>query len=168
MLNHITYSGFGRMTSETNGTIDLLFGFTGLPLDEFTTLQNSRLRWFSADLRRFLSEDPGGFAMGDESLYRYVGNAATIYVDPWGLEGKEFVYKYSDANYLYGYGYSNREKEALRIAEDYHRFNVRILGKQARIARLQEEIKKGYHGRSHQRRPINREAHRAAIRRYEH
>lgn len=35
---------------------------------------------------RFTSEDPKGFAAGDENLYRYVGNNPTNYTDPSGLK----------------------------------------------------------------------------------
>ena len=39
-------------------------------------------RWFDPTVGRWLSEDP---AAADANLYRYCGNAPTIYVDPSGL-----------------------------------------------------------------------------------
>ena len=43
-------------------------------------------RWYDAGVGRWLSQDPIGFAAGDANLYRYMGNGATAYVDPNGLQ----------------------------------------------------------------------------------
>ena len=42
-------------------------------------------RMYHAQLGKFLSRDPIGYAGGDVNLYRYVGNRPTISVDPRGL-----------------------------------------------------------------------------------
>ncbi|MFN6108378.1 MAG: RHS repeat-associated core domain-containing protein, partial [Planctomycetaceae bacterium] len=47
-----------------------------------------RARWYDPRAGRFLSEDPLGFAAGDVNLSRYVGNGATLWVDPSGMENK--------------------------------------------------------------------------------
>ena len=43
-----------------------------------------RARYYDPTLRRFLSEDPMGFAGGDHNLYRYVGNNPANFTDPSG------------------------------------------------------------------------------------
>ncbi|WP_157732174.1 RHS repeat domain-containing protein [Thermogutta terrifontis] len=86
VVNHLIYDAFGRVTSETNPTIDSLFLFTGRPFDSDTQLQNNLHRWYDATVGRWLSEDPIGFAGGDGNLYRYVGNVTQSRVDPLGLQ----------------------------------------------------------------------------------
>ncbi len=82
-LSHTDYDAFGNV----EGTAaDLLFGYTARPYDESTDLQNNHHRWYSAEIGRWLSQDPIGFAAGDANLYRYVGNQVTTLVDPDGLE----------------------------------------------------------------------------------
>ena len=57
-------------------------------------------RWYDAGVGRWLSQDPIGFAAGDANLYRYVGNGATNWVDPsglqWGPSGDPFSPPWSD------------------------------------------------------------------------
>uniref|UniRef100_UPI00322016E9 RHS repeat-associated core domain-containing protein n=1 Tax=Thermogutta sp. TaxID=1962930 RepID=UPI00322016E9 len=84
VVNHLIYDAFGRVTSETNPTIDSLFLFTGRPFDSDTQLQNNLHRWYDATVGRWLSEDPIGFAGGDGNLYRYVGNGSQTQADPEG------------------------------------------------------------------------------------
>ncbi|WP_281067941.1 RHS repeat-associated core domain-containing protein [Anthocerotibacter panamensis] len=59
--------------------------FTGRE-DDGTGLIYYRARYYSADLQRFIAEDPLGFGGGDTNLYRYVGNAPHLAVDPSGLQ----------------------------------------------------------------------------------
>ncbi|MDX1928385.1 MAG: RHS repeat-associated core domain-containing protein, partial [Pirellulaceae bacterium] len=87
VTNHRTYNSFGKLVSETNAAVDLIFGFTGKQLDEATGLQHNLFRWYDSSLGQWLSEDPMGFAAGDENVRRYVGNAATNLSDPSGLVG---------------------------------------------------------------------------------
>jgi hypothetical protein len=42
-------------------------------------------RWYDPHTGRFISQDPSGFGASDVNLYRYVHNAATLFVDPRGL-----------------------------------------------------------------------------------
>ncbi|ASV76677.1 hypothetical protein THTE_4076 [Thermogutta terrifontis] len=84
VVNHLIYDAFGRVTSESNPTIDSLFLFTGRPFDSDTQLQNNLNRWYDARVGRWLSEDPIGFDGGDGNLYRYVGNRVLEAIDPIG------------------------------------------------------------------------------------
>lgn len=57
-----------------------------------TALQDNRARYCSPEMRRWLSQDPLGFAAGDSNLYRYVRNSPENHVDPSGLEPYAKVY----------------------------------------------------------------------------
>ena len=85
MVNHLIYDAFGKVTSESNPTVDSLFLFTARPFDADTGLQNNLNRWYDSRVGRWLSEDPIGFAGGDGNLYRYVGNNALAQTDSKGL-----------------------------------------------------------------------------------
>jgi RHS repeat-associated protein len=83
---HRSYDSFGKVTSEVNPeSVDVVFGFTGRAYDEATGLQNNLNRWYDANVGRWISEDPVGFAVEDANVYRYVGNSAIAYVDTDGL-----------------------------------------------------------------------------------
>ncbi|MDX1928383.1 MAG: RHS repeat-associated core domain-containing protein, partial [Pirellulaceae bacterium] len=86
VTNHRTYNSFGKLVSETNAAVDLIFGYTGKQLDEATGLQHNLFRWYDSGLGQWLSEDPLGFAAGDENVRRYVGNHSLTTVDPIGLQ----------------------------------------------------------------------------------
>ncbi|MDX1930784.1 MAG: RHS repeat-associated core domain-containing protein, partial [Pirellulaceae bacterium] len=85
VTNHRTYNSFGKLVSETNAAVDLIFGYTGKQLDEATSLQHNLFRWYDSSLGQWLSEDPMGFAAGDENLRRYVGNKTIGSTDSSGL-----------------------------------------------------------------------------------
>ncbi len=85
VTNHRVYNAYGKLVSETNSAVDLLFGFTGKQLDDATGLQHNLFRWYDSNLGQWLSEDPMSFAAGDENVRRYVGNGATNATDPSGL-----------------------------------------------------------------------------------
>ena len=85
VTNHRVYDGFGKLTSETNSSVDLLFGFTGKLLDEDSELQNNLNRWYDAALGQWLSEDPARFIASDTNLRRYVSNSPQNASDPLGL-----------------------------------------------------------------------------------
>ncbi len=70
IVNHRVYDAFGKLTSETNGAVDLIFAFTGRLFDDSTGLQNNLHRWYDPTIGRWLSEDPIGFTAGDANLYR--------------------------------------------------------------------------------------------------
>lgn len=86
IANHRTINSFGKLVSETNAAVDMLFAFTGKQFDEATGLQHNLFRWLDPTLGQWLNEDPIGFAAGDENVRRYVGNGVVYAVDPSGLE----------------------------------------------------------------------------------
>src|SRR5262249_35818212 len=62
--------------------------FTGRENDG-TGLYYYRARYYSAQLGRFISEDPLEFGGGDMNLYGYVGNRPTGAADPQGLYNRD-------------------------------------------------------------------------------
>lgn len=85
------YTPFGTplvSSLDDYNAVDNALLFAGRELDILgTTLYYFRARYYSADLHRFVSEDPIGFAGGDTNLYRYVGNRPHVANDPTGLYG---------------------------------------------------------------------------------
>jgi len=79
-------TGCGKLTSESNSSVDLLFGFTGKPLDDDSGLQNNLHRWYDAAIGQWLSEDPIGFDAGDSNIRRYVSNRPLHGLDSTGLD----------------------------------------------------------------------------------
>ncbi len=63
------------------------YGFTGREWDPETSLFYYRARYYDPRIGRFLSEDPIGFAGGD-NFYAYVDDSPTDQVDPFGLLGR--------------------------------------------------------------------------------
>lgn len=61
------------------------FGYTGREHDGETGLLYYRARWYDPGQGRFVSEDPIGFAGGD-NFYGYVGNNPLNATDPSGLQ----------------------------------------------------------------------------------
>ncbi len=64
VTNHRTYNAFGKLVSETNSVVDLIYGYTGKQLDEATGLQHNLFRWYDSGIGKWMSEDPLGFAAG--------------------------------------------------------------------------------------------------------
>jgi RHS repeat-associated protein len=77
------YEPFGATTA-TGTTSTNPFQFTRRENDG-TGLYNYRARYYSPGLRRFISEDPLGFAGGDLNLYAYALNSPTNFTDPLGF-----------------------------------------------------------------------------------
>ena len=86
IVNHLVYDAFGQITHQTDPTLAPLFAFTARPLDPATGLQNNLNRWYDAQVGRWVSEDPIGFAARDANVYRYVGNDPANATDPSGLD----------------------------------------------------------------------------------
>lgn len=78
-----SYDSFGNAT---NANFPTRYQFTGREYDNFTGLHYYRARFYDANLGRFISEDPIGFAGGDVNLYGYVGNKSVNFYDPFGLD----------------------------------------------------------------------------------
>jgi RHS repeat-associated protein len=74
----LVYDAYGKTASTES------FGFTGRENDG-TGLMYYRARYYSPEMKRFISRDPIGFAAGDVNLYRYVNNNPINYIDPLGL-----------------------------------------------------------------------------------
>ncbi|HUG94469.1 MAG TPA: RHS repeat-associated core domain-containing protein, partial [Planctomycetaceae bacterium] len=85
VVNHLTYSAFGAITSQSDPTKTPLSAYTGMYRDPDTGLQKHGARWFDPATQQWLSEDPIGFAAGDSNLRRYVGNSPANFIDPSGL-----------------------------------------------------------------------------------
>ena len=85
VVNHLQYGSFGNITGQTNSSEEPRHTFTGREWDADAELYYYRARWYDAGVGRFISEDPIGFAGGDENLSRYVHNRAPNFVDPTGL-----------------------------------------------------------------------------------
>ena len=85
VVNHVRYDTFGQIVSQTNSQFQPWFAYTGREWDPAVGLYFYRARWYDPRAGRFLSEDPLGFAAGDVNLNRYVGNGATLWVDPSGM-----------------------------------------------------------------------------------
>lgn len=83
------YSPFGERAI-TNGSISSgdgsgqPFGFTGAEHDSVSELVYLRNRYYAPGLGRFISEDPIGFA-GGNNFYAYCGNDPINFSDPLGL-----------------------------------------------------------------------------------
>ncbi|GAB6184544.1 RHS repeat-associated core domain-containing protein [Thermopirellula anaerolimosa] len=107
VVNHLVYDAFGNVTSESNPAVDSLFLFTARPFDGDTGLQNNLNRWYDPAVGRWLSEDPIGFAGGDNNLYRYVENAVLLRRDPKGLEfqssGVKYCTGFIKGHYIWGH-----------------------------------------------------------------
>ena len=78
------YDSFGNAT---NTSFPSRYQYTGREFDSFTGLYYYRARWYDANLGRFISEDPIGFAGDDVNLYGYTWNNPIKYSDPTGLDG---------------------------------------------------------------------------------
>jgi RHS repeat-associated protein len=85
IVNHRVYDSFGNLTSETNSSVDLDYGFTGRFTDDATGLTFHINRWLDPRTGKWLSDDPISFAAGDTNLQRYVSNEVLAYYDVDGL-----------------------------------------------------------------------------------
>ncbi|GBD99359.1 tRNA(Glu)-specific nuclease WapA precursor [bacterium BMS3Abin07] len=83
MKTQYNYSPFGE-TTITGEPSDNPFQYTGRENDG-TGLYYYRARYYSPELKRFISEDPIGFKSGDINLYAYTANNPVNRKDPKGL-----------------------------------------------------------------------------------
>ncbi|MEQ1905362.1 MAG: RHS repeat-associated core domain-containing protein [Pirellulaceae bacterium] len=98
ITNHRVYDSFGRLTSETNAAVDMVFAYTGKYFDEITQLSNHWNRWYDPQSGKWISEDPIGFVAGDANLTRYVNNEVVIGRDHFGLFSTE-TWRYDSADH---------------------------------------------------------------------
>ncbi len=80
------YTAFGAITAEAGAGLDR-YAYTAREWDAALGLQSNRQRMYDPATGRFTSEDPSGLSAGDVNLFRYAGNAVTVFTDPSGLEG---------------------------------------------------------------------------------
>lgn len=85
ILEQTAYDSFGNATNN----LSTRYQFTGREFDNFTSLHYYRARFYDAQIGRFISEDPIGFAGGGVNLFAYVWNIPQRYTDPFGLQRKE-------------------------------------------------------------------------------
>ena len=92
IASHRVYSSFGLLTDEdASGSPGPLrasiwdYDFTARFTDPLTGMTHHQFRWYDAQLGKWISEDPLGFAAGDINTTRYVANAPLSYTDPTGL-----------------------------------------------------------------------------------
>jgi RHS repeat-associated protein len=86
LLDHISYSAYGKVTGETNPSNGDRFKFTVREYESASGLYHYRARTYDAAIGRFISEDPIAFKAWDTNLYRYVGNHPCNSRDPLGLQ----------------------------------------------------------------------------------
>jgi RHS repeat-associated protein len=70
------------ITHEKNDST--FFAYTGKLTDNVSGLQWNINRWYDANVGRWMSEDPIGFAGRDMNLYRYAYNTPVTLLDPLG------------------------------------------------------------------------------------
>ena len=101
VTNHRTYNSFGKLVSETNTAVDLIFGYTGKQLDDATGLQHNLFRWYDSSLGQWVNEDPLGLHGGDENLLRYCGNGTASRLDFDGRTWSYFFDAFADSYFDY-------------------------------------------------------------------
>ncbi len=77
------YDSFGTITSQS-GPLAQPYTYTGREWDAETGLYYYRARYYDPQVGRFITPDPVGQA-ADITLYTYVRNAPTYWIDPSGL-----------------------------------------------------------------------------------
>jgi RHS repeat-associated protein len=85
-IDHIGYDGYGAFTGETAPSVGDRYKYAGREYDAETGLQYNRARYWDPTRDRWTSQDPIGFASGDNNLYRYVGDNMPNATDPSGLD----------------------------------------------------------------------------------
>jgi len=81
-VNNYEYDAFGSVFSKTELAVNP-YGFTGRLLDNESGLMYYRIRYYDANVGRFINEDPIGL-LGGINLYGYCLNNPVNYVDPEG------------------------------------------------------------------------------------
>jgi RHS repeat-associated protein len=84
VVQRIDYDEFGRVTMNSNPGFQP-FGFAGGVYDDLTKLTRFGARDYDAEVGRWTTKDPAGFAGGQENLFVYVGNDPINAADPDGL-----------------------------------------------------------------------------------
>ncbi|MEM7223637.1 MAG: PKD domain-containing protein [Pseudomonadota bacterium] len=83
------YDGYGNILAET-GSLAQPYAFTAREFDSENGSYFYRARYYNPESGRFITEDPIGFAGGDQNMYRYVLNGPINRADPFGLSPDPF------------------------------------------------------------------------------
>ncbi len=86
IVNHIAYTAFGAVTSQTDTTINYLFGYTGFVHDTATGLDKSMTRYYDAVDGLWTQNDPIGFAGGQANISKFAADDPVRFVDRSGLD----------------------------------------------------------------------------------
>ena len=65
LVDHIDYTVYGEVESETASLVGDRFKYTGLMFDQEVGLDYDKARWYAASIGRFLSQDPIRIGRGD-------------------------------------------------------------------------------------------------------
>ncbi|MCP3866743.1 MAG: hypothetical protein GY703_01320 [Gammaproteobacteria bacterium] len=92
LINQYDYDPYGLSLGVTE-SIPNPFRYAGRfgVMKEAHGLYFMRARYYSAELGRFVVEDPIGLNVRDVNLYRYVRNRPSVAVDPSGLDDFDFI-----------------------------------------------------------------------------
>jgi RHS repeat-associated protein len=92
VLNHRIYDVYGNLKSETNAAVDMIFGFTGLPFDEYSATYRTATRPYEPLSARFIQPDWIVFGGSQTNLYVYCGNDPMNFIDPSGQDRRIIVW----------------------------------------------------------------------------
>ena len=82
--DHLVYSSFGRIISQTNPSLQPRFTFTGRETDAVTGLVWYGSRYLDPADGRFISEEPSSLAASGTNSYRFATNSPTNQIDTSG------------------------------------------------------------------------------------
>ena len=94
VLDHRRIDSFGKITSQTEPTVDYDQFFSDLSYDADSQLYYGRARWYDPVGRKFIGEDPLRFGAGDTKLSRYSANDPVNFSDPNGLSRLSNAFKH--------------------------------------------------------------------------
>ncbi len=85
VVQRYKYDAYGNITNQQDPAFHQPYTYTGREWDAESGLYYYRARYYDAEIGRFISKDPIGFAGGDTSLYGYVLQNPINWIDPLGL-----------------------------------------------------------------------------------
>jgi len=88
-INHLTYTSFGRIATQTNSANEPYYTYTARAWDGNSELYYYRARWYDPGIGRFVSEDPIGFEGNSFNFYCYASNCPYVLSDPSGLRNRQ-------------------------------------------------------------------------------
>ncbi len=84
-INHLTYTSFGQIASQTNPIHEPYYTYTAREWDGESNLYYYRARWYDPIVGRFVSEDPFGFNISEYASYDYAFNSPAMFRDASGM-----------------------------------------------------------------------------------